>query len=48
MRQSEQRLPTSYRVVLGSEIVKKSLLRDELINGEIFYTLKEAKIVIEM
>lgn len=24
------------------------LLRDELINGEIFYTLKEAKVLIEM
>ena len=29
------------------QILKQQLIRDELLNGEIFYSLKEAQIVVE-
>jgi hypothetical protein len=47
---SAPRLPISSAAVLGRTGYVESFnarLRDELLNGEIFYTLREAQIVIE-
>ena len=47
---SEPRPPTSRRAAHGRTAIVESFnarLRDELLNGEIFYTLREAQIVIE-
>ena len=40
-------IPGYIRSDNGPEFVAEAVLRDELLNGEIFYTLKEAQVLIE-
>jgi len=48
VRVSAPRRPTLCRAAMGERLLRKlqSQLRDELLDGEIFYTLKKAKIII--
>jgi hypothetical protein len=39
--------PAQFNVTMPPSRASKAVVRDELLNGEIFYTLKEAQIIIE-